>query len=79
MDPRSVSYKDNNFWSIAFLDGMIMMVMMMALPTALTPPPGFQVLMELSRHVHDANPIKASVMNAFSEFRRTHVDNWAEG
>jgi len=36
------------------------------------------VLMELSRHVHDPNPIKSSVTSVFSEFRRTHMDNWAE-
>ena len=34
--------------------------------------------MELSRHVHDPNPIKTSVTAAFSDFRRTHMDNWAE-
>ena len=34
--------------------------------------------MELCRHVHDPNPIKSSVTQAFSEFRRTHMDNWAE-
>jgi len=37
-----------------------------------------EVLMELSRHVHDPNPIKSSVTQAFSEFRRTHMDNWTE-
>jgi len=37
-----------------------------------------EVLVELSRHLHDPNPIKSSVTFVFSEFRRTHMDNWAE-
>ena len=41
-------------------------------------PFSLEVLMELSRHVHDPNPIKTSVTAAFSDFRRTHMDNWAE-
>jgi len=37
-----------------------------------------KILIALSRHTHDRNPVKMSVTHCFSEFRRTHMDNWAE-
>jgi proteasome activator subunit 4 len=35
-------------------------------------------LMVLADHLHDPQPIPATVKNVFQEFKRTHQDNWAE-
>ncbi|XP_032233646.1 proteasome activator complex subunit 4 isoform X2 [Nematostella vectensis] len=37
-----------------------------------------EMLMELGNHLHDPNPIQATVKSALSDFRRTHHDNWQE-
>ena len=34
------------------------------------------VLALLAKHVDDPNPIKQDVKNVFSEFHRTHKDDW---
>lgn len=34
------------------------------------------LLMELSNHLHDPQPIQGTVKKTFSEFRRTHHDSW---
>ena len=36
------------------------------------------ILMILADHLHDPQPIPATVKNVFQEFKRTHQDNWAE-
>jgi len=36
------------------------------------------ILMQLADHLHDPQPIPATVKNVFQEFKRTHQDNWAE-
>jgi len=36
------------------------------------------ILMTLADHLHDPQPIPATVKNVFQEFKRTHQDNWAE-
>jgi len=36
------------------------------------------ILMLLADHLHDPQPIPATVKNVFQEFKRTHQDNWAE-
>ena len=36
------------------------------------------ILMVLADHLHDPQPIPATVKNVFQEFKRTHQDNWAE-
>ncbi|XP_013404552.1 proteasome activator complex subunit 4 [Lingula anatina] len=42
--------------------------------------PGFmpQVLMDLSDHVDDPQPIQMTVKKTLSDFRRTHHDNWMD-
>lgn len=35
-----------------------------------------QILMDLSAHVNDPQPIQATVKKSLSNFRRTHHDNW---
>uniref|UniRef100_A0A8C7ZN05 Proteasome activator complex subunit 4 n=1 Tax=Oryzias sinensis TaxID=183150 RepID=A0A8C7ZN05_9TELE len=35
-----------------------------------------QILMELSEHLNDPQPIEMTVKKTLSEFRRTHHDNW---
>uniref|UniRef100_A0A3B3HLE3 Proteasome activator complex subunit 4 C-terminal domain-containing protein n=1 Tax=Oryzias latipes TaxID=8090 RepID=A0A3B3HLE3_ORYLA len=35
-----------------------------------------QILMELSDHLNDPQPIEMTVKKTLSEFRRTHHDNW---
>ncbi|CAF90547.1 unnamed protein product, partial [Tetraodon nigroviridis] len=37
-----------------------------------------QMLMELSRHLNDPQPIEMTVKKTLSEFRRTHQDNWQQ-
>uniref|UniRef100_A0A8C5CEE9 Uncharacterized protein n=1 Tax=Gadus morhua TaxID=8049 RepID=A0A8C5CEE9_GADMO len=37
-----------------------------------------QVLMELSDHLNDPQPIEMTVKKTLSEFRRTHHDNWQQ-
>ncbi|XP_019938778.2 proteasome activator complex subunit 4B-like [Paralichthys olivaceus] len=37
-----------------------------------------QVLMDLSDHLNDPQPIEMTVKKTLSEFRRTHHDNWQE-
>uniref|UniRef100_A0A8C6U8T4 Proteasome activator subunit 4b n=1 Tax=Neogobius melanostomus TaxID=47308 RepID=A0A8C6U8T4_9GOBI len=37
-----------------------------------------QILMELSVHLNDPQPIERTVKKTLSEFRRTHHDNWQE-
>ncbi|XP_068439481.1 proteasome activator complex subunit 4B-like [Clinocottus analis] len=37
-----------------------------------------QILMDLSDHLHDPQPIEMTVKKTLSEFRRTHHDNWQE-
>ncbi|CAL1599788.1 unnamed protein product [Knipowitschia caucasica] len=37
-----------------------------------------QILMELSDHLNDPQPIEMTVKKTLSEFRRTHHDNWQE-
>nr|CAB3265251.1 proteasome activator complex subunit 4B [Phallusia mammillata] len=37
-----------------------------------------QVLMKLSEHLHDPQPIQGTVQKTLSEFKRTHHDNWHE-
>ncbi|XP_067941422.1 proteasome activator complex subunit 4-like isoform X2 [Watersipora subatra] len=36
------------------------------------------VLMILSDHIHDAQPIQQTVKDVLSDFRRTHLDSWLE-
>ena len=36
------------------------------------------ILMILADHLHDPQPVPATVKNVFQEFKRTHQDNWAE-
>jgi len=36
------------------------------------------ILMILADHLHDPQPIPATVKNVFQDFKRTHQDNWAE-
>lgn len=35
-----------------------------------------QMLVEIGEHLHDPNPIQATVKKVLSDFRRTHHDNW---
>uniref|UniRef100_A0A8C3A3V6 Uncharacterized protein n=1 Tax=Cyclopterus lumpus TaxID=8103 RepID=A0A8C3A3V6_CYCLU len=37
-----------------------------------------QILMDLSNHLNDPQPIEMTVKKTLSEFRRTHHDNWQE-
>uniref|UniRef100_A0A669AYM5 Proteasome activator Blm10 mid region domain-containing protein n=1 Tax=Oreochromis niloticus TaxID=8128 RepID=A0A669AYM5_ORENI len=37
-----------------------------------------QILMDLSSHLNDPQPIEMTVKKTLSEFRRTHHDNWQE-
>ena len=37
-----------------------------------------RVVMRLSEHLHEPQPIQTTVKEAFSNFRRTHHDNWHE-
>ncbi|XP_033120997.1 proteasome activator complex subunit 4-like [Anneissia japonica] len=37
-----------------------------------------QILMDLTDHLHDPQPIELTVRKTFSDFRRTHHDNWQE-
>ena len=37
-----------------------------------------EVLEELSRRANEPNPVKDTVRLAFSEFKKTHQDAWAE-
>uniref|UniRef100_A0A3B3BUH5 Proteasome activator complex subunit 4 C-terminal domain-containing protein n=1 Tax=Oryzias melastigma TaxID=30732 RepID=A0A3B3BUH5_ORYME len=37
-----------------------------------------QILMDLSDHLNDPQPIEMTVKKTLSEFRRTHHDNWQE-
>lgn len=37
-----------------------------------------QILMDLSEHVNDPQPIQATVKKSLSNFRRTHHDNWQD-
>uniref|UniRef100_A0A672KRB5 Proteasome activator subunit 4 n=1 Tax=Sinocyclocheilus grahami TaxID=75366 RepID=A0A672KRB5_SINGR len=37
-----------------------------------------QILMDLSAHLNDTQPIEMSVKKTLSDFRRTHHDNWQE-
>ena len=36
------------------------------------------VLMILAQHLHDPQPVSATIKNVFQDFKRTHQDNWAE-
>jgi len=36
------------------------------------------ILMILADHLHDPQPVPATVKNVFQEFKRTHQDNWSE-
>lgn len=36
------------------------------------------VLVILSGHINDPQPINQTVKNTIKEFRRTHLDNWSE-
>lgn len=36
------------------------------------------ILIELEKHLHDPQPIPKTIKNMFQEFKRTHMDNWAE-
>lgn len=36
------------------------------------------ILMLLGDHLHDPQPIPATVKRAFQDFKRTHQDNWTE-
>jgi len=37
-----------------------------------------QLLMDLSAHLNDTQPIEMTVKKTLSNFRRTHHDNWQE-
>ena len=42
------------------------------------PPHLPDILMILAQHLHDPQPISATIKNVFQDFKRTHQDNWAE-
>ena len=42
------------------------------------PPHLPDILMILAGHLHDPQPISATIKNVFQDFKRTHQDNWAE-
>ena len=37
-----------------------------------------EVLIVLGDHLHDPNPIPATVKRVLQDFKRTHQDNWTE-
>ena len=42
------------------------------------PPHLPDILMILAEHLHDPQPIPATIKTVFQDFKRTHQDNWAE-
>ena len=42
------------------------------------PPHLPDILMILAEHLHDPQPISATIKNVFQDFKRTHQDNWTE-
>ena len=42
------------------------------------PPHLPDILMILAEHLHDPQPVSATIKTVFQDFKRTHQDNWAE-